>query len=311
VKFCKKLKNLKLVIINRYINKHVYYCIKYQYLLFLILAINTISLTSTASDRLKNEKKEMSVEKKEADRKSIALDQELFQSLKKEAHHNLNRLKSLKQEKQNIKIFDDEREKGLALFFEEQEKFDAQRDRGLREFRNERKLQHSQEGSPAHQEFIKSQNQAELKKEESRKVHIATRNQVMNESPGLIAELESSEMNLLSLRPRYDQRQRGRNKWLKNQNKSNGTGSGSSGSAPFNNDFNSGGGFPAPSMDYSPPPPPPPADFYEEMPPPPPPPSYDGGMGGFGNGFDQGGFNGESMPSYPPQPQAPPQDWDF
>lgn len=310
MKCFEKLKNLKFLTINRCINKHTLCFNIFQFLGTLAVIILLNPVDSYGAEYLNSSKKKTNAEKKEAELKSIALDQELFESLKKEAHHNLNRLKSLKQEKQNIKIFDDEREKGLALFFEEQEKFDAQRERGLKEFRKERNSHPSKEGSPAHQDFINTQKQAEVKKEESRKVHIATRNQVMNESPGLIAELESSEMNLLSLRPRYDQRQRGRNKWLKNQNKSNGSGGGTSGSAPFNNDFNSTGGFPAPSMDYTPPPPPPPADFYEEMPPPPP-PAYDGGMGGFGNGFDQGGFNGEAMPSYPPQPQAPPQDWDF
>lgn len=227
------------------------------------------------------------------------VDQDLLNSLKIEANHNLNRLKSLKTEKKNTKIYDDEREKALGQYLVEQERLDLIREKGLAEYRKQKKALSPADGGPEFKEDQKRKQVAQEKTEKSRETQVRTRNKVLNENPGLVAALENEELGLTNARPRYDIRKRGQNRWVKSGSANKGTSGSSSDSfnpAPRDSDF------PPPPSDYMPPPPP--TEGYEEIPPPPP-PTYDYGSS-TGMPYDSG--YGEIPP---PPPPPPPVDYDF
>lgn len=227
------------------------------------------------------------------------IDKELVTSLKIEANHNLNRLKSLKEEKDNLKIYNNEREKGLGSFLEEQEKWDLQRDRGLAEYRKQKKQISPQENGPEHMADIEAKKKYEQQIEKSRQVRVHTRNQIVSENKELIGRLENVEFGLNATRPRYDLRRRGQNKWVKGNSPSNKTTSSPAYTpppAPTNFDD-----FPPPAPDYQAMPQP--MDNFEEIPPPPPPvyESYGAPPGTFESGYGD----------IPPPPPPPPVDYDF
>ncbi|MBC7742209.1 MAG: hypothetical protein H7061_08430 [Bdellovibrionaceae bacterium] len=232
------------------------------------------------------------------------VDEELLGSLKLEATHDLERLKSLKSERANKKIYENEREKGLGTFLEEQEKWDLLREKGVAEYRKRKKVESPQEGGPEYKADQLKKKIAEEKFEKSRRILVNTKQKVFSQNKDLISSLEADELGLDRKRPRYDLRKRGQNKWVKN---------GASG-RPSSGNSSSGPGYspppPAPVFDDFPPPPisdfqnaPPMIDGFEEIPPPPPPPVYES----FGNqpgGFDPG------FSEFPPPPPPPP-DFDF
>ncbi|MBC7419353.1 MAG: hypothetical protein H7328_01375 [Bdellovibrio sp.] len=231
---------------------------------------------------------------------SERVDTELEQSLKIEANHNLNRLKSLKSEKSNQKVFDNEREKGLSSFLEDQEKWDLSRERGLAEYRKQKKTTSPQEGGPEYLADQKEKQKTIVAMEKNRQIQVRTRNQVFNKNEALINELEIEELGLNQNRPRYSLRKRGQNRWVKNSSQS-GSSKTSSGPAPYS---------PPPVFDDFPPPPvtdyqpiPVPMENFEEIPPPPP-PIYEG-YGNSGTPFDSG------FGEVPPPPPPPPIDFDF
>lgn len=226
-------------------------------------------------------------------------DEELASSLKSQASHNLNRLKAYKENAANNKVFDDEREKSLAEFLEEQERWDLVRERGLVEYRKLKKQSSPQVGGPEHFEDLREKEKIQTLYEHNRIVHIKTRDRVLNFNHEFLAALEADELNIYFKRPRYELMKRRRNKWAKS-----GTGFGSTSSGGSSN---SGSGF-LPNNNDLPPPPefpsaPAPYDGFDDFPPPPP-PVYDGSSGG---AFEPG-FNGD-MPVPPPPP--PPPDFDF
>lgn len=227
------------------------------------------------------------------------LDQELLNSLKIEANHNLSRLKNLKQEKKNNKIYEDEREKALGQALQEQENWEQVREKGLSEYRKQKKTLTPQEDGPEYRDWQKSRQKEVQQAEKNREIRVRTRNQVLSQNPGVIAQLEDEELGLSETRPRYSLRSRGSNKWVKGGGSSSGRGS-STGS--FGTDFDSGFPPPPPVNDYIPAPPP--MDNYEDVPPPPPPPpAYD--------------YSAAPMPydsgygDIPPPPPPPPMDYDF
>ncbi|MEQ1723902.1 MAG: hypothetical protein ABL930_12060, partial [Pseudobdellovibrio sp.] len=176
-------------------------------------------------------------------------DDALVDTLKIEANHNLNRLKSFKSEISNNKVFENEREKALGEFLEDQEKWDLLRERGLRDNRKQKKEYSSPtENSPEYTEYLKLVAAINKAYEKGRETHVKTRDQILNYKTNDIVKLESEELALYSLRPRYEIRKRARNKWITAGGKSSGG--------------NSGG-----SVGYTPPPPPitndyqPPPDF--------------------------------------------------
>ena len=223
-------------------------------------------------------------------------DASLASSLKIEANHNINRLKSYRSESVNNKIFDKEREKGLGEFLEEQEKWDLIRERGLFNFLNTKKKPTPVEGSAEHKLYLKDKNLSTFNYELNRKVHVKTRDKIRTELPKALNRLENEELQLNNLRPRYEFDKRSKNKWVGISSKL--------GKNPSTSGANFQNNSPAP-IDYPPqsefPPAPAPYDGFDEVPP--PPPMYDGNSG---VPYDPA-FGGEM--SIPPPP--PPPDYDF
>lgn len=234
---------------------------------------------------------------------SQELDEDLARSLKIEASHNVQRLKSYSTEVQNNKVYDDERERGLAEFLEDQEKWDLLRERGLQEYRKNKKIGPPKEGSPEYLEYLEEKESLEARYERNRKIQVKTREQVSKQTLQDISNLESDALGLPSHRPRYDLRKRSQNKWAKKGNPSSGGGFGSgsfggSGGIPFDNQ-------PVmPTNEFIPSPEFPPAPAPFEVPDENqyiPPPAFDPSTG---MPYDSGDI---SIPPPPP----PPTDFDF
>lgn len=227
------------------------------------------------------------------------IDEDFADSLKIEANHNMSRIKSFRDEVRNNKIFDVEREKGLGEFLEEQEKWELIRDRGLREYRTQKRQSSPREGGLEHDEYLEQKESEDALYERSRQVHVRTRNRVMNLTLENLSSLEMSELGLDLYRPRYELRKRANNKWV---------GTGTSGSkSGFSNGSASYQAPPPPPMDIPPPPEfpaaPAPYEGYDDQIQPAPVPSYDPSSG---VPYDPS-FGAENVPPPPP----PPPDFDF
>jgi hypothetical protein len=227
-------------------------------------------------------------------------DLELADTLKIEANHNVLRLRSFDEELAFNKIFDQERENGLSEYLEEQERWDLIRERGLREFRAQKRQVTPQEGSFEHNQYLEELESQIARYEKSRKAHIATKNKFVYPSlKNELSRLELEELGINSKRPRFDVKLRSQNKWV-NVGKSSGFSSGGSSS-----------GFQPtapPPIDYSPapefPPAPAPYEGGEDLVPIPP-PIYDS------NGGEITDFGGSSSELMIPPPPPPPPDFDF
>ena len=230
---------------------------------------------------------------------SAEVDSQLLQSLKSAASHDQDRNQQFHPDRDAKKVFSNEREKGLAGFLEEQERWDLLRERGLAEHRKQKKTTLIQEDSPESREDLKVKNIEAQKLETARLLVVKTRDQIaLKASPTAEAD-ELEELNLVPRRPRFDFRKRGSNKWIKKTPGETAAGKGNSNS----------GGFAAPppafddypiQNDYLP------AtnsiDGFEEIPPPPPPPiDFEGAAAGIYNGNIDAGF-GEAPPPPPPPP---------
>lgn len=220
-------------------------------------------------------------------------DQALADTLKIEANHNLNRIKSYKSEVESTRIFQDEREKALAEFLEEQERWDLIRERGLREYRLYKKNLTPVYGD---EDYLADQKQKKILQdnyEVSRRKHVQTRDRIRKQNELAILQLEIEELGIYTLRPRYLTKNRRASKIGRGSSKSSG------GSGGYSTGYN-----PPVQNDIPPPPefPPAPApyDNFDDFPP--PPPVYDGGVP-----FDQN-FGGDM--AIPPPPPPPP-DFDF
>lgn len=240
---------------------------------------------------------------------SFALDQELAQTLKKSMEQNIQRLNNFKKNQEDRKIFDRERDKGLSLHLEEQERWDIQRERGIAEQRRLRAQSKSfDDFGPEYKQDLIEKQKNEKEMNVARERYVETKSIVEKELSRSLKVSEETELDLYSLRPRFDRRKRQTNKWTA-FGKSTGGGSSSSSSG------SSGAAqVPPPSFDY-----PPtnqqeyiPVDNFEEMPVPPPMP-YDGGTGFQGEPMPFEGGNGEfnPPPGYPPVAPPPPDGWDF
>lgn len=218
----------------------------------------------------------------------------LAEKLNQELNFNQQRRKGFKEHTSDQKIFDREREKGLSLFLEEQEKFDIQREKGIAE--HKKSLRKSlDESSPEYFEDLKEKKNREDWIEEARHVHVRTRDQILSRYNGDSSQSEMEELGLNQLRPKYDQRKRFKNKWIKSS-----TNKASTGGSSFGDSAPSPGGsmdFPAP-VDYAPQPI---MDNFDEIPPPPPPIPYEQGQG-----YDSG--YGDAPIPPPPPPEG---GWDF
>lgn len=222
------------------------------------------------------------------------VDESLAESLKIEANHNLNRIKSYKGEAENNKVFENEREKGLGEFFEDQEKWDLIRERGLRDYLKQKRVQKSYEGSPEHQQYLKETAEALNQYEKGRSIYVTTRNKIRSQQTQEIAQLEKEEFQLKLNRPRYDLQKRNRNKWVTASGSKMGGGSSSSSGGYQNSNIQNN--YPPPTQDYSNAPS---NEGFDTMP---PPPVYD-------NVPYDPSFGGDM--SIPPPPPPPPPDYDF
>jgi hypothetical protein len=238
---------------------------------------------------------------------SGGVDEDLVESLKIEATHNMVRLKSFRTEINNNRIFDEEREKALSEFLEEQEKWDLYRDRGLREYRSEKRKDASpREGSPEHNAYLAEKESEEAIYERSRRMHVDTKKQFISKSAGdAVSRLESEELGLYNERPRYDLRRRALNKWVNSGLKTGG------GSGGFSGGSSTTFQPPQPPPDFAPAPefpaaPAPYEGFDESAQAPLPPPVFDSNSGGMTDGF----MNPGGELNIPPPPPPPP-DFDF
>lgn len=224
-------------------------------------------------------------------------DPQLAEKLKQELQFDIQRKKGFNGFEEKKTVFEREREKGLSMFLEEQEKFDIAREKGKEAYRSSKKKRSMDESSPEYYADLREKDKQQAAREKSRQVHVQTRNRIISQYSHESHLSEEQEFGLDQIRPRYDLRKRGSNKWTRG---SGATGSsGSRGSSP--------GGFGSP-MDVPPPVPdyiPQPVDNFEEIPPPPPIP-YDESMSvpGFDSGFGE-------APLPPPPPPPPEGGWDF
>lgn len=230
-------------------------------------------------------------------------DEALLKSLKIDANQNLNRLKAYKDEAQINKVFDEEREKALGEFLEDQEKWDLLRERGLREYQKEKKLRTPGVRSSEYLEYLDEKESEQAIYERNRRIQVNVRQQVQKQiKDDNIGNLELQELGLAGARPRYSLRNRSNNKWVNASNKA-GLGGSSSG-------ISIGGGYqppaPPPSSDFAPavdfPAAPPPFESFEEVQPATPPPVFDSSQG-------ITPFDGSDMNNIPAPP--PPPDFDF
>lgn len=233
------------------------------------------------------------------------VDEEVVDKLKIEANHDVERLKSFRREVENNRIFGNEREKGLGEYLEDQEKWDLIRERGLREYlKFKAPAADMDENSDEYKKDQKEKQIAENRYEKSREIHVRTRNKIHSQIPKNLTALETEELQIFVDRPRFDVRNKRKNKWATGTGKS-GSG-GSTAAAPgFQNTA------PPPAInDFVPPPPPPdfpaapaPYEGFEELP---PPPMYDSNMN-TSVPYDPS-FGGEM--AIPPPPPPPP-DYNF
>ncbi len=221
------------------------------------------------------------------------VDQQLLQSLTSDAGHDQARRRQFKPDRDAKKIYDNEREKELALFLEQQEKWELVRERGLTEYRNRKQDKAPADDGPEFKADLQEKIKDQKKMEVARRTVVQTRQKVnLQASPTAVGD-ELEELNLNQKRPRFDTRKRRKNKWVKGSSGGSASGSGSSGGGGFApppaafDDFPNQPDFmPAPAM-----------DGFEEIPPPPPPVNFDGSQG-FGGGIDSG--FGDLPPPPPP-----------
>jgi hypothetical protein len=242
-----------------------------------------------------------------------ATDKELAAKLKDELEYETKRRNDFKKQRQGKRTFEQEREKGLSLFLEEQEKWDLTREKGLNEQRASRlKSNEIDENSPEYIQDQKAKKNYEDDLEVSRKKQIETKEQVSALFKNKVDVTEEEELDIYNDRPRYALRARGYNKWSKGKSSGSSGSSESSGSGGGNWDGGSAGSSapfdypPIPNQDYVP------SDNFDDLPPPPPMMPYEGyGAPGGAAPYYEGGAGGEFSPptGYPPPP--PDGGWDF
>jgi hypothetical protein len=249
-----------------------------------------------------------------------AVDQDLAAKLKKDLVFDVERRNDFKKHSQNKKVYEVEREKSLALYLEEQEKWDIAREKGLKTQRNSRSaLKEMDEQSSEFKQDQKEKAKYDLELETARKKHNETKKQITQCFENKIAVSEADELEIYNLRPRFDLRHRGQNKWTKKSSgSSGGSSAGSSGSGSTwggaSGDTGSSTPFDYPASgggDYIP------SDNFDDLPPPPPLVPYDG----YGNGQNSVPpyYNNENGPDFGPgqssplgYPTPPPEGgWDF
>ena len=244
-----------------------------------------------------------------------ATDQELSAKLKNELEYETKRRNDFSNQRLSKKTFEREREKGLALFLEEQEKWDVTRDKGLKEQRaNRLKTREMDESSPEYMQDQKAKKKYQAELEINRQKQIATKQQVFELFKNKVKVSEEEELSVYNDRPRFALRTRGSNKWSAKAKAGSGSGFSSGSSSGSNSpgatfDSNNGSSAPfdyppVPNQDYIP------SDNFEDLPPPPPMMPYEG-YGAPGSAQPPNFEGGDYPPpvGYPPPP--PEGGWDF
>lgn len=241
------------------------------------------------------------------------LDQQQASQLRRDLEFDVDRRNEFKNHRKNNRVFESEREKGMSIFLEEQEKWDITREKGLPEQRASRaKEKHMDETSPEYFQDLKKKQTYEKSQELSRKKLIQTRDQIVKLFKSKVQVTEEEELDIYNSRPRYSLRDRAKNKWVGKGSKS-GVNTGGAASSPGFLPPTGGGAM----YDY---PPPPvseyvPTDNFEELPPPPPMMPYDNysnpNMGDPEIPFFSEGGNEFDMPPPGFPPPAPEGGWDF
>ena len=230
---------------------------------------------------------------------TVEVDRVLAEKLRSDLQFDVNRRKAFSQHTDENKIYDQEREKGLALFLEEEERWNRLREKETREHKKTRPTAIDEFGHE-YQADLKQKENADKQRELDRQRHVRTKSNLFIEFEDKIPQTEERELGLAQNRPRYELRKRAKNKWVNSGKTLQGGASSSSGSSPFDSPSipqPSPGDFVSPPMDTN----------FEDIPPPPPPIPYDnfdqGNAGGFDSGF------GDVPPPPPPPPNDP--SWDF
>ena len=229
---------------------------------------------------------------------AVSEDKDLAEKLRTDLEFDTNRRNAYQQHRDEDKIYDQERDKGLALFLEEEERWNRLREKESRDHANTR-AKPMDEFGPEYNEDIREKNQFEKQRELDRVRHVRTKKKLYLEFEDKIPQSEERELGIAEHRPRYELRKRARNKWVNAGKVLGGSGS-SGGGSPFDGPSipqPSPGDFVAPPMDNS----------FEDIPPPPPPIPYDNFDNSNAGGFDSG-FG--DMPPPPPPPSNDPS-WDF
>ena len=235
--------------------------------------------------------------------KQASTEADLVRSVRQDLDHDTLRKNGFREFNGDKKKIDREREKGLGLFLEEQEKWDLFQQRAAREYKRDKNTT-PDETSPEYRADLKQKKQAEDEMESFRKKYIVLKNKAYSDYQQKQVVTDEDELQLAETRPRFEIRKRARNKWAKS---GKGFGSANSqvytppppgifggGSGEIGNDFNPGIGMPQPN-DFNPIP----GDTFEDFT-----PAAQGDDGLFDPGF------GDS-PIPPPPPQPDDGGWDF
>ena len=235
---------------------------------------------------------------------AMASDDDLVKSVKQDLDHDTLRKNGFKEFNQDKKKIDREREKGIGLFLEEQEKWDLYQQRAARDYRREKDTT-PDETSPEYRADLKQKEQDNEQMESFRRKYIMLKNKAFSDYQQKQVVTDEDELELKETRPRFEIRKRSRNKWAKS-----GKGFGSANSQVYTpptpgsfggnsgesiNDANSGiilDRTPQPA-DFNPIP----ADTFEDFTP--------AAQGDFG---EDSGFGDSPLP---PPPAPPGEGWDF
>lgn len=194
---------------------------------------------------------------------------------------DIERLSGFAEHKKFNKDFDKEREAGLRDWLLEQEDWEKQRKKAIKEQQSLAKVPNPAQSKKAYQEHLDEQKVWMFEQDVARKEVVAEKNK-LRQNPLVRNISEEDELDILSKRPRYEIRKRA----LYSSRGTRSRGAEAPSRPTFNDWGNQGdqGGSsnfippppPAifPEEDF-PPPPPPPMLGEEDFPPPPPPPMFD------------------------------------
>ena len=205
--------------------------------------------------------------------------------------HSFSRKKQFLEHRQEGEVFAREREEGLKLYLEEEERWNLQRLEAFEEHKRTKKDRSELRGLEAYHSFVKERSE-QLEEEKARLAdHLRQRKAGPRGIPSDLSENE--ELDLLAKRPRYEIKNRvlygakpkdkNTDKTKKSPDKFGPGGSGSMSDSPaMGSGYSPGPSMSEPDFNDFPPPPPSMAPYDDgDFPPPPPPPPFEDGGDGF------------------------------